>query len=534
MTTAPRNGEPSTQNTSPPWARPPAPGAFSRLTAGQCEQLHEATLRVLARTGLVMEDPEAQELMRRAGAEVDGARVRLGERIGARLVEWALSVVPKSVTLYDREGLPAMKLEGRNTYFGPGSDCIYCWDHRTASRRRAVLQDVVDTARLVDALPNYDFTMSLFTPSDVTPQVMDRHQMEAMLNNCAKPIVYVTMNDPQAHLDVTRMAEAVAGGAGALEAKPFLACYKNTLLPLHHNAEALRTLIDLSRRGLPCIYSPVSTAGTMTPMTVLGSLVVVHAGVLAGLVLSQLVREGAPFIAIGWAGESHHMRHMRDMFAQPDHRAIYASLLHWYGLPMWTLGGITEAKLPDQQAAAEAALTIMADAVAGGHMIHDIGFMESSFTGSLTQLALCDDVIGWVKSFLAPVEITEEELALDVIDEVGPSGTYLAHPHTRRHARERWEPRVFDRASWGTWTKAGGGAQVGAAAGTAGGEAGGVAGDKLQGSAGGEARGKDATARAAEVVDEILAAPVANPLPPDVAAAVHAVVEEAERRVGAG
>ncbi len=236
-------------------------------------------------------------------------------------------------------------------------------------------------------------------------------------------------------------------------------------------------------------------------MTVLGSLLVVHAGVLAGLVLSQLVREGAPFIAIGWAGESHDMRHLRDMFAQPDHRGIYASLLHWYGLPMWTLGGISEAKVPDQQAAAEAALTIMADAVAGGHMIHDIGFMESSFTGSLTQLALCDDVIGWVKSFLAPVEISNEELALDVIDEVGPSGTYLLHKHTRRHSRERWEPRIFDRASWGTWVKGG---------------------------------GKDATARAAEVVDEILAAPVASPLPPDVAAAVHAVVEKAERRAATG
>ncbi len=492
---------------------PPAPGAFSRLTAAQCERLHEATLRVLERTGLLVEEPEALKLLRRAGAEVDGTRVRLG----ARLVEWALSVAPRSVTLYDREGRPAMVLEGRNVYFGPGSDCMYCWDHRTASRRRAVLHDVVDTARLVDALPNYDFVMSLFTPSDVTPQVMDRHQMEAMLGHTAKPVVYVTLNDTQAHLDITRMAEAIAGGAGALEARPFLACYKNTLLPLRHNAEAVRTLIDLSRRGLPCIYSPVSTAGTMTPMTVLGSLVVVHAGVLAGLVLSQLVREGAPFIAIGWAGESHDMRHLRDLFAQPDHRGIYASLLHWYGLPMWTLGGITEAKVPDQQAAAEAALTIMADAVAGGHMIHDIGFMESSFTGSLTQLALCDDVIGWVKSFLAPVEITDEDLALDAIDEVGPGGTYLLHKHTRRHARERWEPRIFDRASWGTWVKGGGRA----------------AGDAPAGAAGGAA-GRDATVRAAEVVDEILATPVANPLPADVAAAVHAVVEEAERRVAAG
>ncbi len=88
--------------------------------------------------------------------------------------------------------------------------------------------------------------------------------------------------------------------------------------------------------------------------------------------------------------------------------------------------------------------------------VQPIDFMESSFTGSLTQLALCDDIIGWVKSFLAPVEISDEELALDAIDEVGPGGTYLLHKHTRRHARERWEPRIFDRASWGAWEKGGG------------------------------------------------------------------------------
>ena len=104
-----------------------------------------------------------------------------------------------------------------------------------------------------------------------------------------------------------------------------------------HNAEAVRTLLDLAGRGLPCIYSPVSTAGTVAPMTVLGSTVVVNAGVLAGLVMAQLKREGAPYIAIGWAGEALDMRTMVDIFSWPDHRAVYSSLLHWYGLPMWTL-----------------------------------------------------------------------------------------------------------------------------------------------------------------------------------------------------
>jgi trimethylamine--corrinoid protein Co-methyltransferase len=478
---------------------------YSRLDDAQCERLHEATLRVLERTGLIVDEPEALELLRRAGAEVDGTRVRIPER----LVSWALELAPREVTLYGRDGAPALTCGGYQYSFGAGSDCMECWDHRTGERRRAVLKDVVEAARVQDACEHLDFVMSLFTPSDVTPEVMDRHQMAAMLGHSTKPIVYVTLNDVTAHLDVTEMAAAVAGGADALAARPLVACYKNTLFPLVHNAEAVRTLLDLAGRNLPCIYSPVSTAGTVAPMTVLGSLVVVNAGVLAGLVMAQLKRAGAPFIAIGWAGEALDMRTMVDIFSWPEHRAVYSSLLHWYGLPMWTLGGVTDAKLPDQQAAAEAALTLLADAVSGGHMIHDIGFMESAYTGSLTQVVLCDDIAGWVKAFLAPVEITDEALGLDVIDDVGPGELFLKHKHTRRHARDRWQPQVFDRRSRDEWL------------------AGGAGGPAAAGSIG----GLDATAVAAARVERMLAEHEVPPLPADVDAAIHAIIERAERRV---
>jgi trimethylamine--corrinoid protein Co-methyltransferase len=478
---------------------------FSRLDDAQCQRLHEATLHVLERTGLIVDEPEALELLKRAGAQVDGTRVRIPER----LVSWALELAPRSVTLYRRDGEPALTCGGYEYSFGAGSDCMECWDHRTGERRRAVLSDVVDAARVQDACEHLDFVMSLFTPSDVTPEIMDRYQMAAMLRHSTKPVVYVTLNDMTAHLDVTEMAEAVAGGPDALAARPLVACYKNTLFPLVHNAEAVRTLLDLAGRNLPCIYSPVSTAGTVAPMTVLGSTVVVNAGVLAGLVMAQLKRAGAPYIAIGWAGEALDMRTMVDIFSWPDHRAVYSSLLHWYGLPMWTLGGVTDSKLPDQQAAAEAALTLLADAVSGGHMIHDIGFMESAYTGSLTQVVLCDDIAGWVKAFLRPVEITDEELGLDVIDQVGPGELFLKHKHTREHARDRWQPQVFDRRSRDEWL-----------AGGAGGPA-----------AAGPAGGLDATAVAAARVERILAEHDVPLLPRSVDAAIHAVLERAEARV---
>ena len=483
-----------------PAAHPVAGPFLGRLTDQQCQELHAATLRVLERTGLLIQEPEALGLLHAAGAQVDGDRVRIPER----LVEQSFSTVPRCVSLYDRAGAEVIRCEGWNRYYGPGSDCMWCHDHRTGERRRAVLQDVSDATLVTDACEHLDFAMSLFSPSEVTPELMDRYQMEAMLAHTTKPVVYVTLNDDRAHLDATAMAEAVVGGAEALERRPLVACYKNTLFPLVHNREAVRTLLDLSERALPIMYSPVSTAGTVAPMTVLGALVVVNAGMLAGLVLNQLKREGAPFIAIGWAGEALDMRTMVDVFAGPDHRAVYSSLLHWYGLPMWTLGGVTESKLPDQQAAVETALTIMADAVSGGHMIHDLGFMESAYTGSLTQLVLCDDIVSWVEHFLAPVEITDEALGLDAIEEVGPGGLFLKHKHTRRHARERFGGRVFDRRPRQDW------------------EAGGPAGG-----------GADATQVAAARVDEILSEHRPEPLPAEVAAAVRAVIDGAERRLRA-
>ena len=463
---------------------------ISRLSTEQCETLHEASLHVLEKTGLIVDEPEALELLKKAGAQIDGNRVR----IGRRMVEAAMNTVPREVTLYNRSGEPVIRCCDYNTYFGPGSDCMYCFDHRTGERRRALLQDVVEAAVVADACENYDFVMSVFSPSDVTAALMDRYQMEAMLAHTGKPIVYVTLNDERAHFDAMAMAEAVVGGPAALEARPMIICYKNTLFPLVHNREAVRTLLDMAGRNLPIIWSPVSTAGTVAPMTVAGSVVVVNAGVLAGVVMSQLKREGAPLVAIGWAGEAMDMRTMVDTYSWPDHRGVYASLLHWYDLPMWTLGGVSDSKLPDQQAAAEAALTLMADALAGGQMIHDIGYLQSAYCGSLAELVLCNDIVGWVKAFTAPVDLSDEALALDVIDEVGPGGLFLKHKHTRRHARDRFFGAIFEHDTLQGWEALG---------------------------------GKDATARAAARVESILAEHRPEPLPDEVRAAVRAVVEQA-------
>lgn len=427
----------------------PAPRSprHERLTPAQCARIHEASLAILERTGVVLHDAGCVERLRDAGARVGGdGRVR----VPADLVDWALSVAPRRLVLHDRRGEPAIVCDGDAVAFGPGSDCLHVIDHRTGERRRAVLADVVDGITLCDALPNIDFVMSMFLPSDVPAAVADRHQVAVMLERTTKPMVLVTY-DLDGMVDALAMAEAVAGGAEALRARPFVATYVNVTRGLVHNEDSLRKLVMLAERGLPALWIPVTSGGTTGPVTTAGNVAVNNAGVLVGVVLAQLVREGAPVVVPGFGGDALDLRTMVDPYAEPDPRGVVPSLAHFYGLPMFSLAGGSDAKTVDQQAAAEAALTLLADALAGGHLVHDAGYLESGLTGSLAQLALCDEIIAWIRAATAPVELSDASLALDVVDAVGPDGSFLETDHTLAHYRERWYPTLFERGSRAQW-----------------------------------------------------------------------------------
>jgi trimethylamine--corrinoid protein Co-methyltransferase len=123
---------------------------------------------------------------------------------------------------------------------------------------------------------------------------------------------------------------------------------------------------------------------------------------------------------------------------------------------MFSLGGATESKVVDQQAAVEAALTLMVASLTGGNIIHDLGYLESGLTFSFAFLAICDEIVSWIKSFSREFEVNAETLGLDVIAEVGPDGQFLNTKHTLKHYRERWYPKLFERNTYDSWLKDGG------------------------------------------------------------------------------
>jgi len=420
---------------------------FRKLSDNQVERLHHASLEILERTGVRLFEPEALELLKKKGVRVeDGNRVR----IPPGLVEWALSIAPKSTVLYNRHGKPVMPLEGYNVFYGPGSDCPNVIDVRTGERRRGTLQDIVDATLVCDALTNIDFLMSFCIASDLPQETADRHQMRAMLMNSTKPILFVT-TEFDGCVDAIRMAEAVAGGAEQLRLNPICACYINVTHPMRHNAEALQKLLFLAGKGLPTTYTPVVLRGATGPVTAAGAIALANAGELAGLVLAHLKREGAPIILTGGVNDMMDMKTTVDAYADPTNRVMLVELAHRYGLPIFGLTGCSDSKLPDEQAAAEAAFSIILESLAGAQMAHDVGYLEGGMCNSIEQIVIGDELIAYTKHFMHGLQINDDTLALDLIHEIGPDGNYLSTEHTLKNYREDWYPKLFDRRNYDDW-----------------------------------------------------------------------------------
>jgi trimethylamine--corrinoid protein Co-methyltransferase len=424
---------------------------FRKLSDEKLNRIHNASLEILETVGLRLLEKESVELLKSKGARVEeDNRVY----IPPKLVEWALSTAPKSITLYNRHGEAALQLQGRNMYYGTGSDCPNVIDLKTGEHRPGTLQDVIDATVVCDALPNIDFLMSFCIANELDQQTYDRHQMRAMLMNSIKPILFVTL-EFSGCVDAVKMAEAVIGGAEALRQKPITACYINVSSSLRHNEEALQKLLFMAEKGLPTTYTPVVLRGATGPVTAAGAIALANAGELAGVVISQLKREGAPIILTGGVNDMLEMRTAIDCYGDPTNRAMLVEMAHHYDMPIFGLTGCSDSKLPDQQAAAEAALSIMLESLAGAQMAHDVGYLDSGMTNSIEQVVICDEIISYTKHFMKEVEVNDETLALDVIKKVGPDGDFISTKHTQKNYRKDWYPQLFERRNYDGWKKAG-------------------------------------------------------------------------------
>jgi trimethylamine---corrinoid protein Co-methyltransferase len=415
------------------------------LDESGCQAVHEATLGVLERTGVEVRHDDALALLSKAGAKVDGTRVR----IPAPMVEEALHAAPRTVTVASRNGGVPLHLESGPVYFGTGSDCIYVLGPGARDRRTGTLGDVEEMAALQEKLPNIDFVLSMVHPHELAAGLAPVAQFAAMLRGTSKPLIMVP--EDAANLELFNEMAAACG------AQDSWALYAMPTPPLVHGQESVDRLVRCARLGVPMVYATALLQGATAPASPAACLVVANAEMLSGLVIAQLARSGAPYVygvAQGWMNP----RTAHVVYCGPEEMAIQqasADLARHYGLPSFGNGGCSDSLMLDEQWALEAGMTLLTAAMSGVTLLHDIGYVASGTASSYESMVVMDEVVAYVKAYLAGVTIEVESLAVAEIEEVGPGSTHLARGFTRRHYRDFFKPRLITQDSHDAWQAAG-------------------------------------------------------------------------------
>ncbi|MEA3238171.1 MAG: trimethylamine methyltransferase family protein [Candidatus Bipolaricaulota bacterium] len=424
------------------------------LTKDQVEQMHKAVLRVLSKTGIHLPHAEARKLIKAAGAKEDeDGRILLPEA----MVEDAIAKAPSSVPWYNQTQNKEFPLEINRVYFGAGSDSLYITDRKTEQIQRARLQDVIDNVRVLERLPGFDFVMSMGLPKEVEAAKVYPAVFREMLIHSTKPIVATSIC--LADLEIPyEMAKLVAGSADTFRERPFFVTYIQPESPFKYEEDVVDRLWFCGEKGIPTMAVASPNLGGGGPVTMEGALVQGTAESLAALVILQLKFPKAGFIfgSNSWATD---MRTSIVCYGSPEcatSTAAYADMGRFYNLPSWGGAGCTDAQRVDAQAGEEAFQSIFLALQSGATVVHDVGFLAYGSLYDARFLVLNDEMIARARSMWRPLELTEENLALSVIDDVarasirgkGPT-IYLKHPHTAKHFRQSLylAPSFIDRST---------------------------------------------------------------------------------------
>ena len=418
---------------------------FRLLSDKQIEELHLATLQILERTGVAFDCQEAINILGEAGADVSNPQ---RVKIPSYLVEQALRTAPKTITLYTREGEPAMVLNGMTgSHFGAAPDSPDYLDPYTRQRRQCYVEDVADTARLIDALPNIEWSY----PTDAYPSlpgaIADKVSFLQVILNNSKPAT-CSLNDVSSLREVLKICSMVAGGEKELQRKPFFFGASEPVSPLMQGKDAMEKSLLCAEKGIPNVVYSMPMSGATTPATFPGTLAIGSAECLSQLVVLQLKKPGTPVI-FGSLPSIMDMKTTIFSFGAPEMSLLVAALTemsHYYKLPMFGTAGCTDADVIGAQAGAEIAYQILMTALSGADLVHDVGLAYHARLVSPELIVLADEIIGMVKVAMGGLEINDETLPLDLIERVGPRGDYLSQGHTLKHFRRFWVPTIFDRS----------------------------------------------------------------------------------------
>ena len=424
--------------------------SYRLLDEAQIKQFHYATLDLLENSGVKVMDEEAREMLLEAGCRLKENNVI---QIPNWLVEDCIRSAPSRITLYNRLGKEAMRLEGNRIHYGMGTDLVQTYDLYTNELRQTTYSDIANAAKIADALEDIDFVGSYAIPFDAPNNMGYVDSFKAELENSTKPIFYTAAGLEDIKI-INEMAAAAVGGADILREKPIHVHYAEPLTPLTHTPGATKKLFYCADNHVPVNYTPGMMSGATAPVTLAGAITVGNAEALSGVVLHQLRSKGAPIIS-GFGMSTLDMKSSACSYGCPEYRlalSACADLYHYYGIPMWGTAGVSDSNCLDEQAGMEWGISLMTAALDGANLIHDIGYLGQGLVGHPAALVMCAETISYVKRFVRGFDVSDESIAMDVIRDVGPQGAFIGTKHTFQNFKtEHWQPSISNRLPVDVW-----------------------------------------------------------------------------------
>ncbi len=407
---------------------------------------------VLEEIGVTFADnPEALERWRKAGASIDGERVRIPKGLARKLCKTA----PERFTQIARNPERNVEIGGDGFVMAPVYGPPFVRD-ANGERRYALMEDFrtfVKLAYMSKWLHHSGGTVCEPTDIAVNERHLDMLMAHATLSD--KPFMG-SVTDPSRAKDSVDLCEILFDGLGGRTA---LTSLININSPLTFDATMMGALEVYAEANQACIISPFIVGGAMAPVSVMGTLTQVLAEVMAGIAYSQIVRPGAPVI-FGTFVTSIDMNSGAPTFGTPEATQILCGagqLARRLKLPFRSGGGLCGSKLPDAQAAYESANTLNAALMGGvNFMLHSCGWLEGGLVASFEKFVMDADQLGTLHKLAAGVPVDEASQAMDAIREVGPGGHYLGCAHTQTHFKEAfWRSDLFDHRPYETWAEDG-------------------------------------------------------------------------------
>ncbi len=427
---------------------------FQQLTQNQVEQVHEASLRILAEVGVDFCYSPALEVLSKGGARVEGERVFFP----ARLVEECLKSVPGQFRLHARNPENDVPIGGDHIAFAPGYGAPFVTD-LDSGRREGTLEDFRNFVKLTGASANQDICSGLVVePTDVPQRIRHAEMLYANMALSDKCFMGSAMGADAAR-DSIKMASRLLGDEAYILKTPCVIGIMGSISPLRYDSRMLGAVMTYARAGQPQIISSLAIEGATGPVTPAGALSLQNAEVLAGIVLTQLVREGAP-VVLGGSSSNADMRSGALSIGSPEmaiNAAATAQMARYYHLPSRGGGAICDSKIPDAQAAYESMMGLLT-AQSGGvnFVLHSAGILESYSCMSYEKFVIDDEICGMIKRIKKGYHINGDTLGFDVIREAGPGGHFLDKEHTLKHCRsEFYQPLLSDRSCFEEWRDSG-------------------------------------------------------------------------------